>query len=208
MSVDPMTGEPIEPEAPSSTQDRSEGRSKGIDDMAEAELEVAQDEGADATETEPGAVVTAVFMDLAGLPGWGSDPKPDDPDTSTIVARHAGPAGGEIRVVRGCTVLTSFDDPRVAVRATLALLAEAQRSSGSAVAGAHLEIGDPSDVGPQARVARVAASLAGLADADKLLVTAQMVEALEATGSDLAFDDGPHADVDGERVSTFVVRRR
>jgi hypothetical protein len=206
MSVDPMTGEPIEPESPSSPA----GRSKESDVGAEpkVDVQVGQDEVAVATEAEPGGIVTAVFMDLAGLPGWGSDPKPDDPDTSTIVARHAGPAGGQIRVVRGCTVLTSYDDPRAAVRATLALLAEAQRSSGSAVAGAHLEPGVPGDIGPEAKVARVAASLADLADADRLLVTAQMVAALDARGSELAFDDGPHADVDGERVSTFVVRRR
>jgi hypothetical protein len=206
MSIDPMTGEPIESQPARKAVDPA-GKKAG-DPAVDADGDATLDETAEPALVGPVAVATAVFMDLAGLPGWGSDPKPDDPDTSTIVERHAGPAGGEIRLVRGCTVLASYADPRAAVRSTLALLAEAQRSSGSAVAGAHLELGDPGDIGPEARVARVAASLAGLADADKLLVTAQVVEAVQALGSDLAFDDGPHADVDGVRIATFAVRRR
>lgn len=208
MSVDPVTGEPIEAEpAPRTVAPpaRAEaGTPADPDTRVSDDTTPATDERS--SRGEPAA--TAVFLDLAGLPGWGSDPGPDDPDTSTIVDRHAAPAGGEIRLVRGCTVLTTYGDPRAAVRATLSLLVEAQRSSGSAVAGAHLGASAPDDVGPDTNVARVAAALSELADADKLLVTAQVVEALEDGGSDLAFDDGPHADVDGERISTFVVRRR
>jgi hypothetical protein len=203
MSVDPVTGEPLEDDAPPSAVERS-APAKVEPDVEAGEV---QEDEAD-LPPEPAGIVAAVFLDLAGLPGWGSDPKPDDPDTSTIVNRHAGPAGGEIRLVRGCTVLTMYADPRAAVRATLELLAEGHRSSGSVVAGAHVEPGDPGDVGPDAKVARVAASLAGLADADRLLVTAEVVEALHTPGSDLAFDEGPHADLDGARISTFVVRRR
>jgi class 3 adenylate cyclase len=90
--------------------------------------------------------------------------------------------------------------------ATLGLLAEAQRSSGSAVAGAHIQIGDADDTGPATSVARVAASLAKLAEADRLLVTREVVDALGGP-ADLAFDDGPHADADGHRIMTYVVRR-
>jgi hypothetical protein len=35
----------------------------------------------------PTGIIAAVFLDLTGLPGWGTEPEPDDPDTSTIVER-------------------------------------------------------------------------------------------------------------------------
>lgn len=150
-----------------------------------------------------------VFFDLAGLPGWGSDVQPADPDTSTILERHLGPANGDIRLVRGYTALAVVPDVRGGLVATLELLAEASRTSGSATAGAQVTT-DPSDqIGTDSKASRAAATLASLAASDRLLVTGDVVSTLQpADGSALAFDPGPAADLAGERVASFSVRRR
>jgi hypothetical protein len=153
--------------------------------------------------------VVVLFFDLAGLPGWGSEAQPNDPDTSTILERYLGPLGAEIRLVRGSTAMAMAHDAHAAIAATIDLLGEAARSSGSATAGAHLTHDAIEDVGPASRAARAAAALAGLAEADRLLVTADVIGALTpADGSTLSFDTGTPADVDGVRLTTFVVRRR
>ena len=64
-------------------------------------------------------------------------------------------------------------------------------------------------MGPASRAARLANALADMAEADRLLVTQEVAAASNlADGSMLAFDAGPSADVDGERVITYSVRRR
>jgi hypothetical protein len=153
--------------------------------------------------------VAVVFFDMAGLPGWGSEAGPTDPDTSTILERYLGPVGADIRLVQGYTALVVSTNVRGALLATMDLLREAMRSSGSATAGAHVTRIAPDDVGPMARCARTAATLSELADADRLLVTGDVVIALEPVdGSVLSFDAGPRADVDGDRLATYSVRRR
>ena len=147
-----------------------------------------------------------VFLDLAGLPGWGSEAQPTDADTSTIVERHFGLTGAGVRLVQGCTVLISSAGAREALLATMALLREASRSSGSATAGAQLIAEAPDEVSPMSRSARTAAALATIADADRLLIA----ETLKASLGDgaFAFDPGPAAFVDGDRVLSFAVRRQ
>ena len=71
-------------------------------------------------------------------------------------------------------------DAHAAILATMDLLGEAARSSGSATAGAHITQDALEDVGPASRAARTAAALAGLAEADRLLVTADVIGALQA----------------------------
>ena len=79
-----------------------------------------------------------IFVNLAGLPGWGSQASPTDPDTSAILDRYLGPVNAEIRLVAGCTALAVVPDVRQGLLATLDLLREAARSSGSAsAAGPH-----------------------------------------------------------------------
>jgi hypothetical protein len=166
---------------------------------------------ADITTMEPVPTAThaLLFFDLAGLPGWGSEAGPTDPDTSTVLERYLGGVAGEVRQVQGYTVLAVATDMRRALHATLDLLGEAARSSGSAVAGVHVTEAAPEEVGPSSRAARIAATLAGLAEADRVLVTGAVIAALDPSeGSTLSFDAGPTADVDGERFATYAVRRR
>jgi hypothetical protein len=149
-----------------------------------------------------------VFFDLAGLPGWGSDIQPSDPDTSTILDRYLGPAGGGVRLVQGCTALAVIPGVRAGLLATMEVLGEAGRTSGSATAGAQI-VSDPDQVGPGSSSARAAEVLASLAEADRLLVTGDVVAALPpADGSTLSFDAGPTAEIGGVRVASYSVRRR
>jgi hypothetical protein len=150
-----------------------------------------------------------VFFDLAGLPGWGSDIQPSDPDTSTILERYLGPAKGEVRLVQGCTALAVVPDVRAGLLATMEVLAEASRTSGSATAGAQVVQDAPDQIGPGSSPARAAAALASVADAARLLVTAEVIAALQpADGSTLSFDAGPTAEIGGGRVASYSVRRR
>jgi hypothetical protein len=156
--------------------------------------------------THPGVVV---FLDLTGLPGWGSEATPSDGDTGTIVDRAFARSGATVRVVQGCTVLVAGSDVRGTLAATMSLLAEAARSSGSAVAGAQVIDGAPDEAAPGSTAARTAATLAGIADAGRLLVTEQVVASLGDDGrTSFAIDDGPAAVVDSGRVATFALRRR
>lgn len=149
-----------------------------------------------------------VFLDLAGLPGWGSAPDPTDPDTSTILERHLGPVG-EIRVVQGCTALAIFPDVTAAVRATMGLLGEASRTSGSATAGAHVTGTAHDEILPESAPSRAAALLAHLADANRLLVTSALLDAISPVrGSVWSFDPGPTAQLGGTPLATFSVRSR
>jgi hypothetical protein len=169
---------------------------------------VHAEELAETGEPAPSPVVV-LYFDLAGLPGWGSEAQPSDPDTSTILERYLGPLAAEIRLVQGYTALAMVHDAHAAILATMDLLGEAARSSGSATAGAYITQDALEEVGPASRAARTAAALAGLAEADRLLVTADVIGALRpADGSTLSFDTGSPADVDGVRLSTYVVRRR
>jgi hypothetical protein len=155
------------------------------------------------------STVAVGFIDLAGLPGWGSDPDPDGVDLSSILERHLGAGAISIRLVSGCTALAVFNDVRTAVTCVMDLLAEAARSSGSATAGIHLAEDPAADVAPSSRAGRLAASLAALADADRLAVTGEVVAALRVSdGAGLAFDPAPAAEVDAERIATYAVRRR
>lgn len=154
-------------------------------------------------------VVAVTYVDLAGLPGWGSDAGPNDLDTSTILDRHLGPSAGAVRLVQGYTAIAVFTDVRRAVTATLDLLAEAARTSGSATAGMQVTSDPIEDVGPSSRAGRLAAMLADHAEADRLLVTGDVIAALApADGSTLSFDSASSAELDGERVATYSVRRR
>jgi hypothetical protein len=154
-------------------------------------------------------VVAVTYVNLAGLPGWGSDAGPNDLDTSTILDRYLGPAAGAVRLVHGCTALAMFPDVRGAVNAALDLLAEAARTSGSANAGMHVTVDPSDDIGPASHAGRLAAQLADLAEADRLLVTGEVIAALSpADGSALSFDPAPSAELDGERIATYAVRRR
>jgi hypothetical protein len=153
--------------------------------------------------------VAVAFIDLAGLPGWGSDPDPDGADLSSILDRHLGPEALSVRLVRGCTALAVFNDVRAAVVCVMGLLAEAGRSSGSATAGINITDDPATDVAPSSRAGRLAAALADLAEADRLLVTEGVVAALGAAdGAGLAFDEASSAEVDAERIATYAVRRR
>ena len=146
-----------------------------------------------------------VFVDLTGMPGWGSEAKPDDPDTSTILHRHAASAGGEIRLVQGSMALGAFADATSAVAFAMDVLAEARASGGSAVAGA--ELASPvDDLGPGSPPARIAQALADLADPLHVLVTGRIVTAVGGREG-FSFDQGPHATVDAEPIATFTVRR-
>ncbi len=149
------------------------------------------------------------FIDLAGLPGWGSAPDPAGADLSTILERHLGRDATSIRLVQGCTAIAVFAEVHVAVEAVLDLLAESARSSGSATAGIHLTDDAVADVAPSSRSGRLAAALARLADADRLVVTDDVIAALRTRdGAGLSFDDAPAAEVDAERVVAYTVRRR
>jgi hypothetical protein len=150
-----------------------------------------------------------VFFDLAGLPGWGSDVQPSDPDTSTILERHLRPANGEVRLVQGCTALAVIPGVRAGLLATMEMLGEASRTSGSATAGAQVVAHLPDQVGPGSSSARAAEALAVVSDAGQLLVTGDVVDALHPTdGSILSFGAGPTAEIGGERVASYSVRRR
>lgn len=163
----------------------------------------------DSPRPVPPVTGALMFFDLAGLPGWGSEAAPNDPDTSTMLERYLGGVAGDIRVVQGCTVLAVATDVRRGVHAAMDVLGEAARSSGSAVAGLHVTSAALDDIGPSSHDARVSAALAELAEADRLLVTADAVAALGSQkSSTLMFDVGPAADLDGERFATFSVRRR
>jgi hypothetical protein len=104
-------------------------------------------------------------------------------------------------------VLIANADARATLLATMALLREAARSSGSASAGAQAIADPPDEVGPGSREARTAAALAGMADADRLLVSERLAAILGDGASTFAFDPGPAAHVDGQRVPSFAVRR-
>ena len=148
-----------------------------------------------------------LYFDLAGLPGWGSSLNRATP-TPARSSSHTGLARRRVRRP-GAPALAMVHDAHAAILATMDLLGEAARSSGSATAGAHITHAALEDVGPASRAARTAAALAGLAEADRLLVTADVIGALRpADGSTLSFDTGSPADVDGVRLSTYVVRRR
>lgn len=150
-----------------------------------------------------------VFFDLAGLPGWGSDVQPSDPDTSTILERYLGPANGEVRLVQGCTALAVVPGVRDGLIATMEVLAEAARTSGSATAGAQVVLDASDQLGPGSSAARAAAALAAVSDADRLSVTGDVVAALQPLdGSTLSFDAGPTAEIGGARVASYSVRRR
>jgi hypothetical protein len=186
----------------------------GLEDLDDTVLDEAllddEVEPWDEADLEPhGAPILVLFFDLAGLPGWGSEAQPNDPDTSSILDHYLGPLAADIRLVRGCTAIAIVHDAHAALAATMDLLGESARSSGSATAGAHVTRDAIDEVGPGSHVARAAAELASLAEADRLLVSAEVLELLgPADGAVLSFDPGTPADVDGQRLHTFVVRRR
>ena len=112
-------------------------------------------------------------------------------DTSTILERHLGPPS-EVRVVHGCTALALFPDATAALRATMGLLGEASRTSGSATAGAHVTGRAHDEIGPDSGPVRAAAALAHLADANRLLVTSDLLAAISPVrGSTWSFDPAP-----------------
>jgi hypothetical protein len=149
----------------------------------------------------------AVFFDLSGLPGWGSEPDVTDPDTSTILERHVSP-GGEVRLVRGCTALAVFPGVTASLRATTALLSEAQGTSGSVTAGAHATELTHDDIVPDSVPARIAAALAQLADANRLLVTGDLLRGFPPDRwSSWSFDPGPTARFGDSPLATFSIRR-
>ena len=150
-----------------------------------------------------------IFFDLAGLPGWGSEVQPNDPDTSTILERHLRPVSGEVRLVRGYTALAVVPGVRAGLLATMEVLGEASRTSGSATAGAQVAGEALDQIGPESSPARAAAALAAVSETDRLLVTGDVVAALQpADGSTLSFDAGPTAEIGGGRVASYSVRRR
>src|SRR5262245_57569019 len=113
-----------------------------LDDLEEAPFDEAEhlldgsDEPFDEAEPEPHAApVLVLFFDLSGLPGWGSEAQPNDPDTSSILDHYLGPLAADIRLVRGCTAMAIVHDAHAALAAAMDLLGESARSSGSATAG-------------------------------------------------------------------------
>lgn len=146
-----------------------------------------------------------VFVDLTGMPGWGSPLRPGDPDSGTILDRHAAARNGGVRLVQGSTALCRFADAAGAVTFALDVLAESQASGGSATAGA--EVATEDETGPASLAGRVAAALATVADPWRVLVTARVMRRVGQQGP-LSFDPGPQTVVDAEPVLTYAVRRR
>jgi hypothetical protein len=155
-------------------------------------------------------VAAVAFVDLAGLPGWGSAPDPAGADLGTILERHLGHGASSIRLVQGCTAVAVFADVRSAVESLMDLLAESARTSGSATAGMHVTDDPVADVAPSSHAGRLAAALARLADADRLAVTDEVVAVLRQDdgAAALSFDDAPTVEVDAERMAAYTVRRR